>query len=88
MEKLRCLQEAYDLAPTNIYAIYELALRYTQTSDYGEALPLWEAFLGKHPALSGRPSVDMLDQVYGHLVVGAEQVARAKLDAAAGRSGV
>jgi integrase len=33
-------------------------------------------------------SVDMLDRVYGHLVVGAEHVARAKLDAAAGRSGV
>jgi hypothetical protein len=33
-------------------------------------------------------SVEMLDRVYGHLVVGAEQAARAKLDAAAGRSGV
>jgi hypothetical protein len=33
-------------------------------------------------------SVEMLDRAYGHLVAGAEQVARAKLDAAAGRSGV
>jgi hypothetical protein len=32
-------------------------------------------------------SVDMLDRVYGHLEDGAEQVARAKLDAAAGRAG-
>jgi hypothetical protein len=33
-------------------------------------------------------SVEMLDRVYGHLVVGAEQVARTQLDAAVGRSGV
>jgi integrase len=32
--------------------------------------------------------VEMLDRVYVHLVAGTEQAARAKLDAAAGRSGV
>ncbi len=44
--------------------------------------------LGSGTARSTPCATRSLDRVYGHLVVGAEQVARAKLDAAAGRSGV
>jgi integrase len=57
-------------------------LRHFATNAIGAGIGLFE--LARYMGTS----VDMLDRVYGHLVAGAEQAARAKLDAAAGRSGV